>query len=108
LLVLSAGFLFMHLRLRNKASRVVITSFITIVVWVNFSQLVFEKIVELTSTAKPADQTVAEALMDIATTNDYGLILFYVQFALSIIFCTSFFLSAYSIPRLTTQSRRPP
>ena len=105
LLLFFGGILFMHLRLRNKASFVMLFSFISTAAWISFSKMVFDMYVEFTADPKPANQTTAEAFMSMSTNNDYDMVFFYVQVALSIIFCVSFFLSARSIPRLTTQSR---
>jgi hypothetical protein len=104
-LIFSLGILFIHLRLRRKASLVLLLSFISSVLWVAFAQQVFWKYKELTSPPPPTVNNTAEAFARMSGGVDFSNVFVGVIFILLLIFSASFFLSAYSIPRLTTQSR---
>jgi hypothetical protein len=107
-LLFSAGLLFMHLRLRSTSSLVMLLSSIFAVLWVSFGQQVFLKYQELTSPPPPVVETTAQAFARMSGGENFANIFVWVLFALLVIFTSSFFMSAYSIPRLTTQSRGPP
>jgi len=108
LLLFSLGLLFIHLRLRTKASLVLIISFSSLVSWVSLSEWVFGKYVELTTEPIPAGLTNAEIFNRMAIEPRFDLVFAYGAFTFLTIFCAAFLLSALSMPRLTTQSRGPP
>ena len=104
-LLFSVGLIFMHLRLRTKSSLVMLLSAISAVLWVTFGQQLFLKYQELTSPPPPIAETTAQAFERISGGEDFANVFVWVLFTFLVIFTASFLMSAYSIPRLTTQSR---
>ena len=106
------GFLFMHLRLRNRSSFVLFVSFISTILWMTFSRNLFEICREFIAKPRPAIESNAEAFARMLDNQpgEQSLENFFlcVTFILIMVFSISFLLAAYSIPRLTTQSRGPP
>jgi hypothetical protein len=103
------GFLLMHLRLRNRSSLVLFVSFISTVLWMTFSSNLFEICKEFIAEPRPAIESTSEAFARMANDQpgiqSIEYLFISVTLILTMVFSISFLLSAYSIPRLTTQSR---
>ena len=106
----SIGVLFMHLRLRNRASLTLIVSFSSLVAWINLKDLVFHKCagwtVDPVSDAEPSNLTlaqqaniIAEAFANISDCDSVETVSSIVMLTLMLIFGIAFFLSAWSIRR---------
>ena len=107
----SVGVLFMHLRLRSKASLTLIISFFSFVAWLNLKDWIFRMHMDFTT--EPVSQAASSALTReqkaisnaeaFASMNDsysYDTISVVVMLTLMLIFCVAFFLSARSIRRV--------
>mgnify|MGYP000884836819 CR=1 FL=1 len=106
----SVGVLYLHLRLRNKASLTLIISFCTFVAWGFLKDWVFHECAGLTiDPALDAEKSVlnleqqanitAETFAKFSACDSYETISSISMIALMLIFCVAFLLSARSIRR---------
>ena len=114
LILFCAGVLFMHLRLRSKTSLTMLFSFIPFATIFKLQNWFFSLYIDFTTppaseqttmTPELQIQQTAEAFENSSGLHNFETILFVVFLVSFLVFSASFFLSARSIPCLTTQSR---
>jgi len=106
----SVGVLFMHVRLRNKASLTLVISFCCFVAWINLKDWFLRKYMGLTPdpaieavspalTSEERANNTAKAFASLSDNYTFDEISSIVMLTLMLLFCVAFFLSARSIRR---------